>query len=37
MKTMEVVEKLTPDVMERVEEILDKKPGPSPDFSSLSP
>ncbi|HEX6983691.1 MAG TPA: aldo/keto reductase [Balneolaceae bacterium] len=32
MKTIEVVDKLTPDVMEQVEEVLNNKPKPEPDF-----
>ncbi|HET6528643.1 MAG TPA: aldo/keto reductase [Balneolaceae bacterium] len=32
MKAIEVVDKLTPEVMEQVEEVLDNKPKPEPDY-----
>lgn len=32
MKALDVVEKLTPEVMERIEAVLDNKPTPDPDF-----
>jgi len=32
MKTIDVVDKLTPDVMERIEEILDNKPDEDMDW-----
>jgi len=32
MKAMDVVEKLTPEVLERIEEIVDNKPTPEPDW-----
>ena len=32
MKALEVVEKLTGEVMERIEEILDNRPEPEPNF-----
>ncbi|MEE4270389.1 MAG: aldo/keto reductase [Thermoanaerobaculales bacterium] len=35
MKAMEVVEKLTPEVLERIEEILDNRPKPETDWRTL--
>jgi len=32
MKAIEVVDQMTPDIMERIEEVLDNKPEPEPDF-----
>ncbi|MGM0547201.1 MAG: potassium channel beta subunit family protein [Bacteroidota bacterium] len=32
MKTIEVVEKMTPDIMEQIEQVLDNKPEPDQDF-----
>lgn len=32
MKAIDVVDQLTPDIMERIEEVLDNKPEPEPDF-----
>ena len=32
MKAVEVMDQLTPDIMEQIEEILDNKPEPEPDF-----
>lgn len=32
MKAVDVVDQMTPDIMERIEEILDNKPEPLPDF-----
>ena len=32
MKAMEVVEKLTPEVLEKIEEIVDNKPNPEADW-----
>ncbi len=32
MKAIDVVDQMTPDIMERIEEILDNKPEPEPDF-----
>jgi voltage-dependent potassium channel beta subunit len=32
MKAIKVVDKMTPDIMERIEEVLDNKPEPEPDF-----
>lgn len=32
MKAIDVVDQITPDIMERVEEILDNKPEPEPDY-----
>lgn len=34
MKAIDVVDQLTPDVMEKIEEILDNKPEPEPDYRS---
>jgi len=32
MKAIDVVDQMTPDIMERIEEVLDNKPEPEPDF-----
>jgi hypothetical protein len=32
MKSMAVSEQLTPDILERIEEIVDNKPDPEPDL-----
>jgi hypothetical protein len=32
MKAMEVYERLNPEVLERIEEIVDNKPKPEPDW-----
>jgi voltage-dependent potassium channel beta subunit len=35
MQAIDVVDQMTPDIMERIEEILDNKPEPQPDFRNM--